>query len=151
MRNRAPNLDDAAIELIVGILDGWSGMLSWEALIDAIELRARARYTRQALHKHQRIRLAFGLRKKAIAEGQGKAASEGLDAPEFQAALQRIARQVAVIARLEAENQNLLEQFARWAYNAQARGLDEAFLNQPLPPVNRDRTVRREFCKSRKQ
>lgn len=46
------------------------------------------------------------------------------------------------IDRLKAENENnaLLEQFARWAYNAHTRGLDEAFLNRALMPVDREKT-----------
>jgi hypothetical protein len=149
MNNRAPNLDDETIALIVGILDGWSGQLRWDGLIDAVERRTRARYTRQALHNHERIKSAFSLRKKAIAQARGKAPPTA-DSPDLQAALQRIERQEAVIARLEAENRCLLEQFARWAYNAQARGLDEAFLSQPLPPVNRDQTERHVPRKARK-
>ena len=50
-KQRAKNLDDADIEGIVCILDGWDGKLTWEALIEAIELRKRVRYTRQADRK----------------------------------------------------------------------------------------------------
>ena len=140
-RVRARNLADADIADIVAILDGWSGKLSWELLIQAIKLRKHATYTRQALHKHARIKLAFSLCKKRLAATDSgnvpKAAS-----PELQAALERIARLEGENARLEAENQALLGQFACWAYNANTRGLDHGFLSRPLPPVDRDRTVR---------
>ena len=36
-KRRARNLDDHAIEHIVCVLDGWSGKLSWDLLIEAIE------------------------------------------------------------------------------------------------------------------
>ncbi len=36
-KRRARNLDDQAIERIIGILDGWSGKLSWDLLVDSIE------------------------------------------------------------------------------------------------------------------
>lgn len=62
--SRAKNLDDEDIARIVGILDGWSGSLTWDALIDSIEKHLFVRYTRQALHKHVRIRDAFTLRKR---------------------------------------------------------------------------------------
>jgi len=137
--SRAPNLNDESIEVIVGILDGWVGKLSWVALIEAIHRRMHARYTRQALHKHERIRGAFGLRKEAMAEVRRTGGPDS-DSPELRAALQRIARLQAENARLEAENQRLLEQFARWAYNAHTRGLDNEFLSRPLPAVNRDQT-----------
>jgi hypothetical protein len=43
--------------------------------------------------------------------------------------------------RLKAENDRLLEQFVRWAYNASTRNLDEAFLSRPLPHVDREQTA----------
>ena len=58
-KKRSKNLGDAEIKQIVEILDGWTGKLTWELLIDAIELRMFNRYTRQSLFKHERIRHAF--------------------------------------------------------------------------------------------
>jgi uncharacterized protein (UPF0335 family) len=135
VQKRAKNLNDASIKQIVEILDGWSGKLTWELLIDAIELRMHSRYTRQTLHKHERIYNAFELRKKGIAEGDGEIRT--VRSPELQKSLERIARLEVENKRLESENEKLLEQFARWAYNAHTRGMDSNFLNQPLPPVNR--------------
>ena len=148
-RVRAPNLNDESIAAIVGILDGWTGKLSWDALIEAIDRHTRARYTRQALDKHARIKAAFAARKKVLAEAQGERRSAA-DSPELEAALQRIARLEGENTRLVAENQNLLEQFARWAYNAHTRGLDHAFLSRPLPPVNRAQTTDRKVSEARK-
>lgn len=137
---RSKNLEDTAIKQIVEILDGWSGKLTWELLIDDVELRMHNRYTRQTLHKHERIKSAFELRKAALAGGDGDIRI--VRSPELQKALERIARLEAENKRLESENQQLLEQFARWAYNAHVRGLDKNFLNQPLPPVNRGQAKR---------
>lgn len=149
-RVRAPNLNDESIAAIVDILDGWNGRLSWDALIEEIVRRTRARYTRQALDKHSRIKAAFAVRKRALVEAQGERKSAA-DSPELEATLQRIARLEGENTRLIAENQNLLEQFARWAYNAHTRGLDHAFLSRPLPPVNRAQTdVHRKASKARK-
>lgn len=136
-KKRSKNLGDADINKIVGILDGWSGRLTWDLLIDAIELRMHNCYTRQTLYKHARIRNAFELQKKHLPAGDNrkKAAS-----PELQVALDKIDRLETENRRLESENEQLLEQFARWAYNAHTRGLDHDFLNQPLPPVNRGKT-----------
>lgn len=139
-QKRSKNLGDADIKEIVEILDGWTGKLTWELLIDAIELRMHNRYTRQALHKHERIRHAFDLLKKEFSGRDGEIKRVG--SPELQAALERIARLEAENRRLESENERLLEQFVRWAYNAHTRGLDHAFLNQPLPFVNRGQTKR---------
>ena len=138
-RAREKNLDDRVIAEIVRVLDGWSGKLTWEALIDAIAQREDLRYTRQSLHRHERIRLAFVVRKKALSkqpdDPHGPPAS-----PELQVALDRIARLEAENQRLAAENNALLEQFARWAYNAQTRNLSADFLNSPLPSVDRERS-----------
>lgn len=140
-RVRARNLADADIAEIVAILDGWSGKLTWESLIQAIKLRKHATYTRQALHKHERIKVTFSLRKKLLAATNPGNVPEAAS-PELQVVLERIARLEGENARLEAENQALLGQFACWAYNANTRGLDHVFLSRPLPPVDRDRTVR---------
>jgi uncharacterized protein (UPF0335 family) len=134
-QRRAKNLDDAGIKVIVEILDGWSEKLTWDLLIDAINSRTHNEYTRQTLHKHERIRNAFELRKTDISNGE--TIIRKVTSPELQKALERIARLEVETKRLESENMQLLEQFVRWAYNANARGLDSDFLNKPLPPVDR--------------
>ena len=137
-KKRSKNLGDAEIKQIAEILDGWSGKLSWELLIDAIELRMFCRYTRQALYKHERISHAFELKKNELSEG-GKDVKR-VAPPQLQIALDRIARLESENRRLESENNRLLEQFSRWAYNAHTRGLDHEFLSRPLPSVNRGQT-----------
>lgn len=135
---RGKNLTDGAIEQIVRILDAWSDVtLTWEALIDSVALRLQCRYTRQALHKHERIRAAFAQRKSLLSAAQPRS-RRGLGGPE---GVKRMARLEAENQRLEAENQRLLEQFVTWAYNAHARGLTKEFLDQPLPRVNRGQTL----------
>ena len=134
-QKRGKNLSDDDIKHIVELLDGWTGKLTWELLIDAIEFRMHSRYTRQTLHKHERIYNAFELRKKGIADGDGEVRT--VRSPEMQKALERIARLEVENRRYESENEKLLEQFARWAYNAHNRGLDSIYLNQSLPPVYR--------------
>ncbi len=135
--SRSRNLTPSAIEQIVSILDGWSGKLTWELLIQSVARRLRVTYTRQALHKHERIRRAFSLRKKTllVSAEQKKAIN-----PESQATNERIARLEGENQRLQMENDRLLEQFVRWAYNAYSRGLDEQFLSRPLPTINRQQT-----------
>lgn len=139
-KKRSKNLGDAEIKQIVEILDEWSDKLTWDLLINAIELRMFSRYTRQALYKHERIRNAFELKKSELSEG-GKGVTRVVS-PQLQIALGRIARLESENRRLESENNQLLEQFARWAYNAHTRGLDHEFLNRPLPSVNRGQTKR---------
>lgn len=139
---RAKNLDDQSIEAIVRVLDGWSGKLSWELLIAAIALRTRCTYTRQALHRHERIRMAFQLRKEALSAllDKPRRPLEKLSRVEISAVLERSERLAVENARLKRENEQLLSQFVTWAYNAHTRGLTEELLNRPLPPVDRDIT-----------
>lgn len=94
--------------------------------------------TRQALYKHERIRHAFDIRKKELLGNGGEVRK--VESPQLQIALDRIARLEAENRRIESENNQLLEQFARWAYNAHTRGLDHVFLNRALPSVNRGQT-----------
>lgn len=144
---RAKNLDDADITQIVEMLDGWSGKLSWEMLIDAIEERSYMRYTRQALHKHERIGQAYSQRKKSLSQ-QGVEKDISNLSPELHVAQQQLSRLTAENTRLKAENESLLEQFVRWAYNAYSRNIDKEFLNQPLPSIDRDVTKQKLVLKA---
>lgn len=139
MNKRAKNLEDADIAQIVEMLDGWSGKLSWNLLIDAIEKRRHMRYTRQALHKHERVAQAYSMRKKVLSARVDRDEIT-YSSPELQILNQKLARTTAENIRLKSENEHLLEQFVRWAYNAYTRNLDKEFLNRPLPGVNRDVT-----------
>jgi hypothetical protein len=131
------HLSDQDIETIVGILDGWSGRLTWNTLIDAIEVNLGQGYTRQALSKHDRIKRAFTVRKRTLSKYSAIPSHRSL---ELQKALERIERLKAENARLRADTDDLRDQFARWAYNAFTKGITEEFLDKPLPPTDRDRT-----------
>lgn len=139
---RGKNLADQDIAAIVGILDGWRGKLTWELLLEAVQSRLLGSYTRQALNNHVRIADAFRDRKLALSQELGSGPRKRLEnlSPELQAALERIERLEMQCTRLQKENDRLLEQFARWVYNAETRGLDREFLNRPLPSVNREPT-----------
>ncbi|MDA8258991.1 MAG: hypothetical protein M0Z99_25715 [Betaproteobacteria bacterium] len=138
VKHRGKNLTDDAIEQVVRVIDSWSDKpLTWDALIDALVARLHYRYTRQALHKHERIKAAYTQRKTALAGADSPPRGSG----QMVEATARIERLEAENQRLEAENQRLLEQFVTWAYNAHSRGLTKEFLSQPLPRVNRDQTL----------
>lgn len=145
---RAPNLDDATIELIVHILDGWSGKLSWQLFIEAITAQLHKTYARQTLNNHERIKTGFVARKKELTGHERKI--KNFESPELQLASQRIKQLEAEIARLTRENNTLLEQFVRWAYNASTRQLDMDFLNTPLPIINREKTKELKVINSKK-
>lgn len=139
-KGRAKNLDDDAIEIIVGILDGWSGKLTWDLLIEAVEKRTRALYTRQALDRHARIKMAYQLTKERLSGTPRFERKHKLSAVEVQAILERYQRLQAENERLKVENERLLEQFVTWAYNAHLKGLTKDYLNSSLPRVDREQT-----------
>ncbi|SBW83260.1 hypothetical protein PVE_R2G0866 [Pseudomonas veronii 1YdBTEX2] len=139
-KGRAKNLDDDAIGLIVGVLDGWSGKLTWDLLIDAVEKRLRVRYTRQALDKRARIKIAYQVTKARISKINTSKSRQKLSAVELVAFMQRTNRLEAENIRLRTENEKLLEQFVTWAYNAYLKGLTKEYLNTPLSRVDRETT-----------
>ena len=139
---RAKNIDNKVVEAVVQVLDGWTGKLTWDLLITAIAERMGCTYTRQALHRQSRIFEAFKLRKQLLSRSRPTAerTPESLSVAEVNALMQRCGRLEGENTRLRAENERLLLQFVVWAYNAHTRGLDEDFLNRPLPSIDREVT-----------
>lgn len=130
----AKHLTARDIDLLIGLIDGWNGKLTWEALCDETGALIGTRPTRQTLNAHARIKSAFGDKK-----AQQKAGFKSTKRPESLAiAEQRINRLESENQRLKAENNRLLERFVRWQYNAQKRGLSLASLDASLPDVDRD-------------
>ena len=140
----AVHLSDNDIETIVKIIDGWSSSekLTWGNLILVAQMRLFRKYSRQALSRHERIKRAYTLKKQFLSTGSNSKTE--FKSVELQKAMERIDRLKAENERLKDENNSLLEQFARWAYNAHTRGLDEAFLNRALMPVDRGRKQKDE-------
>ena len=133
-------MTEAEIKLVQRGIDAWSaqdGPLEWESVCAIVKQIVGRDYTRQGLHKIEAIRIAFKVRKDTLRQS-GHARRVG--SVELQRALERIEHLKAENARLEAQNRALLEQFTLWTYNASTRGLDEDFLNGPLPPIDRDAT-----------
>lgn len=60
----------------------------------------------------------------------------------MQVVLERMSLLEATNLRLREENERLLEQFTRWAYNAFTHGVGVDVLNLPLPTVDRRQTKR---------
>jgi hypothetical protein len=132
----AKHLTAKDIELLVGLIDGWDGKLTWDALCDEAEGLIGTRPTRQTLNAHARIKSAFGDKKT-----QQRVGFKPTKRPQsLTIAAQRIHRLESENQRLKAENSRLLERFVQWQYNAQKRGLSQAVLEDPLPAIDRDST-----------
>lgn len=133
MTNRSPNLTPDRIDAVVEIIRGWDGRLTWPALIKAVAKKLYATYTRQALYKQERIRVAYEAYRET---NDGTPGARPVPAA-LKASMERVQRLEQENAELKKREALLLEQFVRWAYNAASRGLSEDFLNQALPPTNR--------------
>lgn len=126
------HLRDADFEAIVEILDGWTDRLTWELLLDRVEMRLKRRYSRLTLERKPRIVEAFRLAKSRSAT---KPECRVPSSPEAQV----IARLRAENERLTIENHRLLEQHTTWRYNAALKGLTLSDLSRPLPQLDRGR------------
>ncbi|AWJ86265.1 MULTISPECIES: hypothetical protein [Alphaproteobacteria] len=135
----ARHLTEANVRAICEMIDGWdrSTPLTWNNVVAAVEGLLGHKYSRQALEARERIKGAYRTRLNVLKNLPERAPKGSV---ELMAAQARIDKFRAENARLEAENERLLQQFVRWLYNAKARGLDEATLNQALPPVDKEQT-----------
>ncbi|WP_322615037.1 hypothetical protein [Pseudomonas sp. BIC9C] len=130
----AKHLSPKDLDMIVGLVDGWEGKLSWEALCDAIEPLIGSRPTRQTLNSHEKIKSAFTHKKARLKSGFVSTKRPA----SLSIAEQRIRRLEAENHRLERENERLLERFMRWQYNAHKFNVSADKLDAPLPFVDRD-------------
>lgn len=134
MTRRSPNLTPEKIATIVEIVRTWDGRLTWPGLVNEIFKKMNATYTRQALYKHESIRVAYEAYRENISDTEpGRPVSAALNA-----SIERVKRLEMENAELKKREALLMEQFVRWAYNASTRGLTENFLNEALPPTNRN-------------
>jgi hypothetical protein len=129
----AKHLTDKDIENIVEILDEWPTdiKLTWDKLVDAVEQYLKFKTTRQTLEKQTRIKQAY-IEVKAIVSGTAKPLITTTLPPSLKVAAERLENKDRKIERLERENQQLLEQFHVWLYNADRFGISISQLNEPL-------------------
>jgi hypothetical protein len=138
-KSRAPDLTEDRIKVVIDILDGWKGKLTWDLLLDAVQTATGLRYSRFTFADYPQIANAFSLKKDALRGTWTGERSQPRD-ERVRAALEQVERYKAKAERLEKENQLLLEQFVTWATNAERKGVTMTMLNAPLPKPNRDQT-----------
>ncbi len=128
----AKRLTDADIEAAVRLLDGWSGKLTWERYLSILAVDIGHKYTKAAMLRHPRIKSAWESAKSRIRGNEGSHGTVGMK--QAKAHIQKLTNRVE---RLEKENNQLLEQFIRWANNATQKGLTIDDLDRPLPTQGR--------------
>lgn len=112
------------------LIRDWRGKkLTWELVVIACMNELGIKTTRKTLLTRDSIKEAMHLRKKEL-----KAPSQApRQFTDIDRANDRIARLTRRVEELEAAQHTLIDQFARWAYNADAHGVNETILNQPIP------------------
>ena len=133
----AKHLKGADVETIVDIIRGWpSEKLTWDGICEAAGKVIGKTPTRQTLNAHAPIKDAYTAKRSAV-----KVHGPRTSMPSSLAvAAQRIARLHTENDELKTKNNALLEQFAKWQYNAYKHGMKEHQLNADLPRIDRERT-----------
>jgi len=133
----AKHLTENDIQAIISIIDGWQdGKLTWDNICNKVSDLVGKKPTRQSLNAHELIKNAY-LSKKGVMKNSGN--SKRLSANQ-QIASDRINNLESKVARLEMEVRKKDEKYVIWQYNAYKHGMTEEELNQPLPPIDRERT-----------
>lgn len=134
---RAPNLTAKDVAWIIQLIDGWTGRLTWKALVEAIRLHRQTGYTRSALSRHDRIQRAYTLRKQSGPEPE-------LPRQTYtQQIRSSLASERARCQGLERELDNITERILTIMVNASHHGLTEEQLLRPLPKIDRGSRRRR--------
>ncbi|NAW33729.1 hypothetical protein [Halomonas alimentaria] len=127
-------LSDADVFRIEDLIKTWRGSkLTWELVVLACENELSIKTTRKTLLTRDNIKASMRLRKEEL-KAPSKVVRQFSD---IDRANDRIARLTQRVAELECAQRTLIDQFARWAYNADAHGLNEDLLNQPIPKPHR--------------
>ena len=134
------HLTDDDIEVLVRVI-GTLAVASWDAVVRLARHRLGHAYSRQALSKHPRIRTALSARKEQLKrERPGRRPRPKTDTEA--ALLERIDALEAEVARLKADNEAMMAQFAIWAYNTHVLGIPDHRLDAPLQTVDRNYSER---------
>ena len=130
------HLTEDDIEVLVRTIDTLA-VVTWDAVVKLARQRLGHAYSRQALSRHPRIRTALAARKEQLKRKRpGRQPRPKTDTEA--ALLERIGSLEAQLARLKADNEAMMTQFAIWAYNTHVLGIPDHRLDAPLQPINRD-------------
>lgn len=128
------HLTEHDIQVLTDLIDAWQGKLTWDGLCDRAGEVFGFRPTRQTLNTHQAVKSAFDSKKSHIKAGPMPSRRPS----SLSFAEQKIRKLESTVERLKFENARLIEQFIRWQYNAQKRGITKAMLDEHLPVIDRD-------------
>lgn len=135
----ARHLSDSDIEAIVGCIHGLErSSLTWETICDMSAALVGRRPTRQSICKQPAILSAYKSCKAKDIDTRSAYAKPA----SLSIAAMRIKRLESELEELKMINRNVYEFNLKIQYNAYKAGLKEWQLNEPLPPIDRERTDR---------
>ncbi|BBQ10778.1 hypothetical protein [Stenotrophomonas maltophilia] len=126
----------ATLPKVLRELDRWEGKLTWPLFCDRVaKVIGVESVSKHTMYLYPTIKEGFQRRQKDL---RLAAHAKPRDFT-LQTATRHIVNLEAQVARLEATNELLLDQFRRWQYNAYANNvrMDLLALDKPLPEVNR--------------
>ncbi|GLI97111.1 hypothetical protein [Sphingobium sp. BS19] len=130
----APHLSPDDLDLAVGLLKGWSTKLTWDLFLRtlAMELGHGHVYSKVAMLNHEKIKTAWQQAKDRIAS-EAKEVGERGHGTTVVATLRRMLDEAKADLKAEsAKNNELIEQFKRWQYNAERHGMKYSQLDAKL-------------------
>jgi len=128
-------INETKAQVIISELERWrdrelGAKLTWE------KIEAFSGYTRQALSRHLKIKMAYEAAKRALAGPLRPSASRSI-ADERQYFDQAVKDLRAKIQQYEALEQSWLQRWQRIAFHCAAKGLSMEDLDKPLDSINR--------------
>lgn len=135
----AKHLTKTDIQAVLDTINSWKeAPFTWDAICGAVEPFVGKRPTRQSLNSIALVKLAYSKRKQAITKEEVKSLSPSPSSMSVaQARLKKLDTENRMLA---ARNQQLLEQFVVWQYNATKFGMTLHQLNAALPRIDRERS-----------
>lgn len=126
-----PRLTSQDEDRIASFIQDWCNpKLSWDLLVTACKKELGIETTRQALNTRPRIKALIKIRKTEL-KAPSKAPGYVKD---IQTANERIEKLSKRVEELRYANEQLIDMFIRWQYNAYLYNVSEEKLNQPVPP-----------------
>ncbi len=130
----APRLTDSDIDKAIELLSGWTGKLTWRAylVILAMELPHGHVYSKVAMLKQPRIKDAWNIARARLADDTKDAGEKRYGSSAVGALRRKLDETREELRASKALNNELLEQFQRWQFNAERHRLKLSQLDAPL-------------------
>lgn len=130
----APHLTPKDVDLAVLMLQGWSAKLTWDLFLRhlAMELGHGHVYSKTAMLKHDRIKNAWNQARRRLAEEAKEVGERGHGRSIVATLRRKLDETREELADARERNNELIEQFKRWQYNAERHGMRRSQLDATL-------------------